>query len=77
VVDGKGTPEDLTRFAAWASIMKKNRCGLGQTAMNPIVTTMANFREIYDKKINGNTGTVSPVFDLAAATAQYEEAVQK
>ena len=40
IVAGKGTAEDVERLKAWQKIMRNNRCGLGQTALNPIVTTI-------------------------------------
>jgi hypothetical protein len=35
----------------WSSIMKANRCGLGHTALNPILSTLKNFRYLYLDKI--------------------------
>ena len=55
IVDGKGTPADLERLAEWASIMRKNRCGLGQTALNPIISTIRNFKPLYERLIKGAT----------------------
>ena len=55
--------------------MKKNRCGLGQTAMNPIVTTINNFRGLYEQRIKAGDGRFNPAFDLAAAVKDYDAAV--
>jgi [NiFe] hydrogenase diaphorase moiety large subunit len=76
IVGGKGTRQDVDGMLAWATIMKKNRCGLGQTAMNPIVTTIKNFRHLYDQKVAGNTDMVNPAFDLGRAIADYERIVR-
>jgi [NiFe] hydrogenase diaphorase moiety large subunit len=76
IVAGKGTPTDLARFVEWASIMKKNRCGLGQTALNPIITTLRNFKPLYDRRIAVGDDRFMPTFDLAAAVRDYDEAVK-
>jgi [NiFe] hydrogenase diaphorase moiety large subunit len=76
IVAGKGTPTDLARFVEWASIMKKNRCGLGQTALNPIITTLRNFKPLYDRRIAVGDDRFIPTFDLAAAVRDYDEAVK-
>ena len=36
-----------------------SRCGLGQTSPNPILTTLQNFREMYEAKLQ-KAGTSSP-----------------
>ena len=55
--------------------MKRNRCGLGQTALNPIVTTLKNFRGLYDQRIKAGDDRFEPAFDLAAAVRDYDRAV--
>ncbi len=77
IVAGKGTPTDLARFVEWTSIMKKNRCGLGQTALNPIITTLRNFKPLYDRRIAVGDDRFMPTFDLAAAVRDYDEAVKE
>ena len=48
ICDGKGTPEDLDDLAELSQIIKNNSlCALGQTAANPIVSTMKAFPEEY------------------------------
>lgn len=76
IIDGKGTKSDVESMLSWASIMKKNRCGLGQTAMNPITTTIKNFRNLYDAKVSGNSETINAAFNIEAATADYISAVK-
>ena len=55
--------------------MQKNRCGLGQTALNPVVTTMKNFPGIYAALVPASDGGINPGFDLAAAVRDYDTAV--
>ena len=48
ITEGKGTMEDLDELEELANTVKANSlCGLGQTAANPIVSTMKQFREEY------------------------------
>jgi [NiFe] hydrogenase diaphorase moiety large subunit len=77
IIAGKARRADLESLKAWASIMQKNRCGLGQTALNPIVTTMKNFPALYDALVPAADAPVNPGFDLAAATADYDAAVRR
>ena len=77
LVAGKGTAEDVERLQAWQKIMRNNRCGLGQTALNPIVTTIQNFRSQYDARLAPGDPRFVPSFDLAAAVQDYDAAVGK
>lgn len=48
ITEGKGTREDLTALQELANNVKTNSlCGLGQTAPNPILSTMASFMDEY------------------------------
>lgn len=67
IMAGKGTEKDLTELASWCTIVKSmSRCGLGQTSPNPIESTLRNFREIYEAKVQKDSDFV-PSFDLAEA----------
>jgi [NiFe] hydrogenase diaphorase moiety large subunit len=68
ILDGKGSKSDLADLEQWSSIMPANRCGLGQTAANPIRTTLVNFKELYTNLITSDDDFVSE-FDLAASVA--------
>ena len=56
ITNGKGTPEDLEDLKELANATKTNSlCALGQTAANPVTSTMTNFEDeyrahVYDKK---------------------------
>lgn len=74
ITAGKGTEKDISELENLAKIMKSvNRCGLGQTAANPVMTTIRNFRGEYDGRINKGADYVSK-FDLAAAVKDSCEA---
>jgi NADH:ubiquinone oxidoreductase subunit F (NADH-binding)/(2Fe-2S) ferredoxin/ferredoxin len=48
ITDGKATMDDLAELESLAESVKTNSlCGLGQTAPNPILSTLAHFRDEY------------------------------
>jgi len=52
ITAGDGTAEDLARLEALAaSVRQGSLCGLGQTAPNPILTTLRYFRDEYEAHI--------------------------
>lgn len=51
ILDGKGVMSDIADLEDWAKLLPVSRCGLGQTAANPIATSIKNFRELYEAKI--------------------------
>jgi NADH-quinone oxidoreductase subunit F len=53
ITEGRGKPEDIALLEelAWA-VKKGSMCGLGQTAPNPILTTLRYFRHEYEAHVN-------------------------
>lgn len=51
IMSGKGVMQDIMDIERWSSFMKANRCGLGHTSLNPILSTLKNFRHLYLDKI--------------------------
>ena len=52
ITDGKGTMEDLDRLEELAQAIKAGSlCGLGQTAPNPVLSTLKYFRKEYEAHI--------------------------
>ena len=52
IVEGQGTPEDLENLeqvAAW--VKAASLCGLGQTAPNPVLSTLRYFRDEYEAHV--------------------------
>ncbi|MBQ4148535.1 MAG: 4Fe-4S binding protein, partial [Clostridium sp.] len=48
ITEGRGTMEDLSRIEELAAFIKENSlCGLGQTAPNPVLSTLRYFRDEY------------------------------
>jgi hypothetical protein len=70
--DGRGTEDHLYRMMQLGETMKAcSRCGLGQTAANPFLTTLRNMRDIYTARISKRE-YVSRL-DLKKAVAFSEE----
>jgi len=52
ITDGNGKMEDLATLEKLAFAVKRNSlCGLGQTAPNPVLTTLKYFRNEYEDHI--------------------------
>ncbi|MBN1938942.1 MAG: NAD(P)H-dependent oxidoreductase subunit E [Candidatus Aminicenantes bacterium] len=73
IMSGKGTPSDIADLESWGKTIKAmSRCGLGQTSPNPILTTIQNFRELYESKVDRNRD-FKPEFDLAESVKAASE----
>jgi [NiFe] hydrogenase diaphorase moiety large subunit len=52
IVHGRASLADISATETLANIVARmSRCGLGQTAPNPILTTMRNFPELYEARV--------------------------
>jgi len=52
IVAGRATLADIAATEALAdTVVRMSRCGLGQTAPNPILTTMRSFPELYEARL--------------------------
>lgn len=52
IIDGKGKPEDITFLrSSGGYIREASLCGLGQTAPNPVLTTLRYFGNEYNEHI--------------------------
>jgi [NiFe] hydrogenase diaphorase moiety large subunit len=66
---GHGTAGDLAELSNLATIVKTaSHCGLGQTAANPVLTTLERYPEIYQARLKNNV-SFEPGFDLDGALA--------
>ncbi len=53
ITEGKGEPDDIQKIEELASHMKSSSlCALGQSAPNPVLSTMRYFRNEYEEHIN-------------------------
>jgi [NiFe] hydrogenase diaphorase moiety large subunit len=67
LMNGHGIMKDIDELYSWSKYMKQaNRCGLGQTAANPIMTTIENFRPLYEALVKTDAEYVSE-FDMDKA----------
>jgi len=73
IAAGKGEPSDLDYLQTLGTTMKvTSRCGLGQTACNPVLSTLKNFRPLYDALVKTDAQGFRPAFDIKAALAEAE-----
>ncbi|MBN1333641.1 MAG: 4Fe-4S binding protein, partial [Synergistales bacterium] len=62
---GQGTMEDLQTLEDLANMVKEmSLCGLGQTAPNPVLTTLRYFRDEYEAHIRDKTCPAGACADL-------------
>ncbi|AOY74796.1 NADH-quinone oxidoreductase subunit NuoF [Clostridium formicaceticum] len=53
ISEGKGVMEDITKLETLAKTIKSaSLCGLGQTAPNPVLSTLKYFRDEYEAHVN-------------------------
>jgi bidirectional [NiFe] hydrogenase diaphorase subunit len=55
IIDGRGEPEDLDKLDALCKLVRSTSlCGLGQSAPNPVLSTLRFFRQEYEALIPTN-----------------------
>ncbi|MGE3273661.1 MAG: NAD(P)H-dependent oxidoreductase subunit E [Vicinamibacterales bacterium] len=70
IMVGNGTSKDLEAIQGLGRMVKMaSRCGLGQTAPNPLLTTLEHFPEVYAGSVRTDVDYVSQ-FNLEYATAE-------
>lgn len=53
ITEGKGQPGDIEKLERLGEMIKRSSlCGLGQSAPNPVLSTIKNFREEYEEHIH-------------------------
>lgn len=68
IVDGHGSAGDVVELESLCQLVKNNsHCGLGQTAANPILTTLQRYPDLYQQQLKDIS--YEPGFDLDAALA--------
>ncbi len=72
ILAGRGERGDLEYLRELAgTIQATSRCGLGQTAPNPVLSTLAHFAPAYERYLGPpRRGVLRPSFDLRAALAE-------
>ena len=75
IIAGRGEPEDLDYLEALGKTIRTgSRCGLGQTSAHPVLSTLKNFRTLYEGLVRERTDGLQPSFDIRAALAEAEAA---
>jgi [NiFe] hydrogenase diaphorase moiety large subunit len=76
ILEGKGTQADLDTLEEHCQTVKTmSRCGLGQTAPNPILSSMRNFPRLYQGRLQEEEFT--PRFDFEKAVAAGAQAANR
>ncbi|MDD5571159.1 MAG: NAD(P)H-dependent oxidoreductase subunit E [Bacteroidales bacterium] len=76
VISGKATSKDIDEMTRLGKMMKElNRCGLGQTAANPVLTSIENFRNKYEELIKIKEEQSVYEFDMNGAVKESCEMV--
>ncbi len=72
ITSGKGKPQDIDLLAETAQNVKTTAlCGLGQTAPNPILTTIRYFRNEYEEHINHNVCSAVVCKEIVSSPCQH------
>ena len=69
ILDGHGVRKDIDDLLSWGKTIKVSRCGLGQTAANPVLSSILNFRHLYEQYVQA-MADYDNVFDLEKAVQE-------
>ncbi|MBD3346644.1 MAG: NADH:ubiquinone oxidoreductase [Chitinivibrionales bacterium] len=70
---GRGVTDDLKYLEELCeSVRLASRCGLGQTSPNPVLSSLRNFRSLYEKKLQSARGPRMPSFDIRSELSEAE-----
>ncbi len=68
IIAGQGESADIQYLQDLGRTMKTaSRCGLGQTAANPVMSTLNCFRDEYEKRVKSDEDGMRRTFDINAA----------
>ncbi|MFP4367541.1 MAG: NAD(P)H-dependent oxidoreductase subunit E [Bacteroidales bacterium] len=73
ILEGHGTEQDIEDLIEWAMPLEYSRCGLGQTAANPVLTSIKNLRNLYERKVKKDV-EFDTGFDLHKAIREGSDA---
>jgi len=76
IVDGHGSAGDVVELEDLCQVVKNNsHCGLGQTAANPILTTLQRYPDLYQSQLKAIS--YEPGFDLDGALETARRMAQR
>ena len=71
VRSGKAEPQELIHLESLGETVKKtSRCGLGQTSPNPVLSSLRNFRHLYEDRVAEASDGQRRSFDLDRAVQE-------
>ncbi len=76
ILNGHGVISDIDELLEWSKNLKFSRCGLGHTAANPIITSVQNFRHLYEKLVQRDR-EFDTGFNLADSVKESCEAANR
>ena len=74
ILNARGVQKDIEEMLEWSKVLKASRCCLGITAANPVVSSIKNFRPLYDKIIQHGKDYDSN-FDMLVSVKESCDAV--
>ena len=76
ITEGNGTMEDLEELEELSNVVKSNSlCALGQTAANPVISTLKHFRNEYIDHIQNKACTAKVCKNLINYTIDMDKCV--
>jgi [NiFe] hydrogenase diaphorase moiety large subunit len=76
ILAGHGVKKDIDDLLSWGKTLKASRCGLGQTAGNPILSSIFNFRHLYERHVQ-SLKEFDNGFDLDQSVESYMDFVHR
>lgn len=78
VRNGEGSPSDLAYLQKLGeSVKRMSRCGLGQTSPNPILSTLKNFRPVYNALVRENKSGLQKSFHIMRAVERASKIAER
>ena len=78
IMAGKGEPSDITNLESLGKTVKAaSRCGLGQTSPSPILSSIQNFRPLYEALVKTDESGMNPSFDISKALKASENIAER
>ena len=76
--EGHGIPEDIAYLKRLGNCTKRmSRCGLGQTSPHPILTTLENFRPVYNALVRKDDSGLQKSFNVLHAIEEASELTER
>ncbi len=78
VRSGEGSPADLAYLQKLGeSVKRMSRCGLGQTSPNPILSTLRNFRTVYNALVREDKSGLQKSFHIMRAVEEASQIAER